>query len=194
MDDKATLRTRFKALRDGINPEQRAAWSAEVCRRITAICVSRRLRRVGAFWPFGSEIDLRPLVQAHPEWTFVFPRVASTSPPRLVWGPEPLEPGMWGLMEPAHAQHFLPPVQLLLVPGLAFDDEGFRLGYGKGFYDAVLGRLSPDILTLAVGFACQRISRLPVDPQDAPVQALLTEQGLTWFDRNDEPRPAAGKR
>nr|WP_320131951.1 5-formyltetrahydrofolate cyclo-ligase [uncultured Holophaga sp.] len=182
MEDKKELRRRFRALRDGIPPAQHAAASAQLCRALERLCLSRRLTRIGAFSPYGSEIDLCPLVRSRPEWTFLFPRIASTKPPRLIWGPEPLEPGMWGLMEPALAQHLTPPVQLLLVPGLAFDDRGFRLGYGGGFYDALLGHLPRETLTLAVGFESQRTTALPVEPQDLPVRGLQTEQGLTWFD------------
>jgi 5-formyltetrahydrofolate cyclo-ligase len=148
--------------------------------------VSRRVRRIGVFWPLGSEIDLREFIHGHPEWTFVFPRVASTHPPRLIWGPEPLEPGLFGLMEPIHAQHFMPPAQLLVVPGLVFDDEGYRIGYGGGFYDALLERLSPDIITLGAAFQLQRTERLPYSPQDMPVQGIVTEQGLTWFQKPGE--------
>jgi len=191
MEHKSEFRVHFKALRSAAPLEERAAWSENICSRLAAFCLSRRIRRIGAFWPLGSEIDLRPLVQGHPEWIFVFPRVASTSPPRLVWGPEPLEKGLFGLMEPMHAQHFLPPVQLLLVPGLAFDAEGFRLGYGKGFYDAMLERLSEEVITLGVGFALQRVPQLPVSPQDIPVQGLMTEEGLHWFRKPGEEEGSA---
>lgn len=186
METKQELRNHFKRLRNAADPQDRQAWSRLVCRHLASFCVSRRLRRVGVFWPLGSEIDLRPLVQDHPEWTFFFPRVSTTHPPRLVWGPEPLEPGVFGLMEPVHAQHFMPPVQLLVVPGLVFDDEGFRIGYGGGFYDALLERLSPDITTLGAAFHLQRFHTLPYSPQDMPVQGLVTEQGLTWFHRPGE--------
>ena len=185
--DKPALRKAFKAMRNGLAPEDRAAWSERICAHFTAFCVSRRIRRIGVFWPLGSEIDLRPFVHGHPEWTFFFPRVASTQPPRLVWGPEPLEPGVFGLMEPVHAQHFTPPVQLLVVPGLAFDDEGYRIGYGGGFYDALLDRLSPEILTIGAAFQCQRTGRIPCSPQDLPVQGVITEEGLAWFRRDEEP-------
>ncbi len=186
MESKSECRSHFKALRNGAPPEARAAWSQTICNRLGEFCTSRRIRRIGAFWPLGSEIDLRPLVQAHPAWIFTFPRITSTSPPRLAWGPEPLEPGLFGLLEPVHAQHFLPPVQLLLVPGLAFDAQGFRLGYGKGFYDALLDRLPEAVITLGVGFSIQQTLRLPISPQDLPVQGLMTEEGLTWFHKPGE--------
>lgn len=180
-EEKRALRKRFKVLRDGLSPQERAAWSQSICQRISAFCVSRQIHRMGVFHPLGSEVDLLPLVKAHPDWLFFFPKVSSTHPPRLVWGTEPLEAGPWGLQEPVLAQHFVPPVDLLLVPGLAFDEAGFRLGYGGGFYDALLAHLPDTLLTVAAGFECQRTSGLPVDPLDQPVHALLTEHGLTWF-------------
>lgn len=183
METKPDLRKRFRKLRNELSPEDRWAWSIRICDHLTAFCVSRRIRRIAVFWPLGSEIDLRPFVHGHPEWTFFFPRVSSTQPPRLVWGPEPLEPGVFGLMEPAHAQHFMPPVQLVVVPGLVFDDEGYRVGYGGGFYDALLDRLSPEVITLGAAFQAQRFPALPCAPQDLPVQGLVTELGLTWFHR-----------
>lgn len=186
METKLELRNRFKQLRNEAAQEDRLAWSNQVCSQLSSFCLSRRIRRIGVFWPLGSEIDLRVFVQGHPEWIFFFPRVASTHPPRLVWGPEPLEPGIFGLMEPVHAQHFTPPVQLLVVPGLVFDDEGFRIGYGGGFYDALLERLAPEIITLGAAFQVQRCQALPYSPQDQPVQGLVTEKGLTWFHKPGE--------
>lgn len=185
MDEKRALRKHWKTLRDGLPPEDRARWSGQVCDRVARHAASRRYRRIGVFWPLGSEVDLRPLVRAHPDWTFFFPRVSSSKPPRLIWGSEPLEPGLWGLMEPAFAQHMTPPVDLLLVPGLAFDPQGYRLGYGGGYYDALLDHLEGRIPTLAVGFEAQRSLALPVEPLDQPVDGLCTEAGITWFRPSD---------
>jgi 5-formyltetrahydrofolate cyclo-ligase len=186
MASKEGLRGHFKDLRGTIAPREHAEASAEIQRRLEAFCVSRRIRKIGAFWPLGSEVDLRPLVTARSDWLWYFPRVVSTAPPRLAWGTEPLQEGLWGLMEPEISQHFTPPVELLLVPGLAFDEEGYRLGYGKGFYDALLDHLDDRMPSLGVGFGFQRVQLLPREPRDLPVQGLLTEQGLVWF-RQEEP-------
>jgi 5-formyltetrahydrofolate cyclo-ligase len=110
MDTKAEFRAHMKALREAMPEESREAASQATCAHLDRLCLDRRFTRIGAFWPFGSEIDLRPAVAAHPDWLWFFPRVASTQPPRLAWGTEPLEKGQWGLLEPAFAQHFLPPV------------------------------------------------------------------------------------
>lgn len=178
METKAEFRTHMKARRDALPEALRQAWSTAIAAHVDRLARSHRFTRIGAFWPIGSEIDLRPAVAGHPDWLWFFPRVISTHPPRLAWGTEPLEKGQWGLMEPTLAQHFLPPVQLLLVPGLAFDDDGFRMGYGRGFYDALLAKLPEEVLTVGVGFELQMHLPVPLDPQDWPVQALLSERGL----------------
>ncbi len=179
--DKAALRRHHLALRDAVDPLERALWSAEACRHLGAFCQGRGIHAIAAFWPLGSEIDLRPLMDAHPFWTFFFPRIVEKDPPTLAWGPRPLGPGAWGLQEPLAAPHPSPPVQLVLVPGLAFAADGHRLGYGRGFYDAVLPALAPDVLTLGAGFGIQRCESLPVGPRDVPVKGLANEEGILVF-------------
>jgi 5-formyltetrahydrofolate cyclo-ligase len=177
---KTALRKQFRALRDGSPAQARAAWSLRICAHLEAFCCGHGIRRVGAFGPFGSEVDLGPLASASPALDLYYPRVAGLDPPRLTWGPGPLEPGAWGLLEPVSAPHALPPVELLLVPGLAFAADGHRLGYGKGFYDAVLAALGPEVIVLGVGFELQRCDRLPTGPLDRPVQGVAGEAGISW--------------
>ncbi len=185
MDSKERLRERYKALRDAGPDEARAAWSRAACAHVAAFCAGRGIARVGAFGRFGSEVDLTPLAAEHPALTLYYPRITGRNPPRLAWGTPPLAPGTWGLLEPVSAPHALPPVQLLLVPGLAFAADGHRLGYGRGFYDAVLAALPAEVVTLAVGFELQRCPHLPSGPTDRPVQGLATEAGITWFQPAD---------
>ncbi|WP_306591923.1 5-formyltetrahydrofolate cyclo-ligase [Geothrix sp. 21YS21S-4] len=177
MDTKAELRAHLKARRDALPGDAREAWSKAIALRVAELCRQRGILRIGAFRTFGSELDLGPARTAHPEGLWFFPKVASTRPPRLAWGMEPLEKGHWGLWEPILAPHALPPVQLLLVPGLGFSDSGHRLGYGRGFYDALLAELPEDVLTVGVGFDAQMGQAVPVEPHDRPVKALLSERG-----------------
>lgn len=181
METKRELRKRFKTLRDGVSVHERLLASDLICRHVASLCVARKFVSVGAFWPFGSEVDLRPLVASQPHLAFYFPRITAVDPPRLTWGLQPLEPGAWGILEPLSAPHALPPVQLLLVPGLAFAEDGQRLGYGRGFYDTVLDGLGPEVVTLGAGFGFQRCRNLPTDPRDRPVQALVDERGIAWL-------------
>jgi 5-formyltetrahydrofolate cyclo-ligase len=97
---------------------------------------------------------------------------------------EVLRPGAFGVQEPgAHWPSVTP--QLLLVPLLAFDSEGHRLGYGGGFYDRTLFALKNGpgfgIRAIGIGFSGQEIASLPVAAHDVALDGILTEQGLRAF-------------
>jgi 5-formyltetrahydrofolate cyclo-ligase len=91
--------------------------------------------------------------------------------------------GTFQILEPRPALRTLPDKQvpaedldLVVVPGLAFDHRGARLGYGAGYYDKLLRRVRPDTHLVALAFACQLVPELPLEPHDVLVQRVLTEQ------------------
>ncbi len=182
MQTKTELRREMRARREAMPEPERLIKSAAIRARLIKFCLDRHLSRIGLFAPFRGELDLMPMVTARPDWVWCFPRVLTNQPPRLIWGRPPLEPGRFGILEPTRAQDAMPPVQVLLIPCLAFDQNGYRLGYGGGFYDALLERLPGDVLTLAVAFGCQEVPHLPREPHDQPVQGVFTESGLRGLD------------
>ncbi len=113
-----------------------------------------------------------------------FPRVTAKDAPlefHLVPDGEALQPGAHGIPEPSeHWPRAIPNV--LLVPLLAYDDHGYRLGYGGGYYDRTLAAL-PKGRTIGIAYAGQRMDFLPRDAHDYPLDAVLTENGLTEFPR-----------
>jgi 5-formyltetrahydrofolate cyclo-ligase len=91
---------------------------------------------------------------------------------------EVLRPGLFGIREPlAHWPSVEP--QALLVPLLAFDAHGHRLGYGGGFYDRTLAALKA--CAIGIAFVGQEVTALPHEPHDRPLDAVLTEAGLRRF-------------
>jgi 5-formyltetrahydrofolate cyclo-ligase len=112
----------------------------------------------------------------------------------LVTAPDQLAPGAFSLLEPAPdipAYGRPQDIPLMLLPGLAFDGNGYRLGYGGGYYDRFLERLrllrraagmTPDLPELwAASFEFQRVPRVPAEPHDMPVSRLVTEAGVYEF-------------
>jgi 5-formyltetrahydrofolate cyclo-ligase len=73
----------------------------------------------------------------------------------------------------------------LIVPLAAFDRTGQRIGYGRGYYDGAIARLSRDrpLFTVGIGFAVQEVERVPAEPHDRPLDCVITEAGLIRFDR-----------
>jgi 5-formyltetrahydrofolate cyclo-ligase len=113
-----------------------------------------------------------------------FPRVAAKDQAlefHLVPDGEILAPGTFGIHEPLdHWPRAIPAV--ILVPLLAFDDQGYRLGYGGGYYDRTLAGLLK-ARAIGIAYAGQHMDFLPHDAHDYPLHAILTENGLTEFPR-----------
>ncbi len=96
-----------------------------------------------------------------------------------------LAPSTFGLLEPKRELRALPERQvpadeldLLIVPGLAFDRRGGRLGHGKGYYDKLLGNLRPDATTVGVAFECQILPAVPMLAHDVAMDLVATESAL----------------
>ena len=134
---------------------------------------------VAGFWPLPGEIDLRPtLLALHARGNIVLlPEIAAPGEALLFrrWHPgASMLPGRFGTSHPDGGEET--PV-LLLVPLLAFDRAGGRLGYGGGYYDRTLAAL-PGRHAVGVAFACQEVPAVPTGPHDMRLDAVATERGL----------------
>ena len=141
---------------------------------------------VAGFWPIGQEIDIRPLLHALHDRGH--PIALPVTPPRghplafHRWRPgEELARGPMGTRQPAEGAEALTPA-FLLVPLLAFDRRGHRLGYGAGYYDRTLAAL-PGATALGVAHAAQELDEVPAGPEDARLDAIATEAGLIRVER-----------
>jgi 5-formyltetrahydrofolate cyclo-ligase len=136
---------------------------------------------VSGFVPYKSEIDTVPLLSAleRAGWQTCLPVViAAGAPLRFrAWAPgEALVPGAWDIpVPPDTAPECLPDV--LLVPMLAFDRSGYRLGYGGGFYDRTLEKLRRLTKAVAIGvaYSAQMVDQVPRGAHDAPLDYVMTE-------------------
>ncbi len=139
---------------------------------------------VSGYWPMGDEIDPRPLLQALSAAGCRLALPALRGPGQALdfraWTPgDALVPAAFGTQEPAPDTPVLRP-RLLLVPLLAFDAEGYRLGYGGGFYDRSLAslRAQGDILAVGLAFATQAVAAVPRDGNDQRLDWLVTERAV----------------
>jgi 5-formyltetrahydrofolate cyclo-ligase len=138
---------------------------------------------VSGFFPCRSEIDTLPLLArlASEGWITCLPVVQGERQPLIFrkWAPgEPTVPGVWAIpMPPEEAPEVEP--DILLVPLLAYDAEGYRLGYGGGFYDRTLAglRQRKPVIAIGVGYEAQEIQHVPHGPRDEKLDYVLTENG-----------------
>ena len=137
---------------------------------------------VSGFWPIGSEIDLRPVLAALAArgHAVALPVVAGPDLPLVfrAWHEgDAMAEGQWGIREPLDSAQEIAP-EVLLVPLLAFDRAGYRLGYGGGFYDRTLEGLRARGRALAIGaaWAAQEVPAVPRGRYDQPLDWMLTER------------------
>ena len=134
---------------------------------------------VAGFWPLPDEIDIRPVLNAlHGRGhQIVLPETPPRGRPLIFhrWTPgDALLPGRFGTQHPAGDPA---DPDWLLVPLLAFDSAGNRLGYGAGYYDRTLAGL-PGRIAVGCAFAAQHVGAVPVDATDARLDAIATERGI----------------
>jgi 5-formyltetrahydrofolate cyclo-ligase len=183
---KADLRHHFKAVRDTAAAECNDAAISAVQHFQSTIKIPEDAV-VAGYWPMRNEFDPRPLMVMLGEagHTLALPVVTGKDLPLVFrdWTPGNVlvEGGFGTQVPPASAREVVP--DLALIPMLAFDTDGYRLGYGGGFYDRTLSGVPMRDQTVAVGlaFAAQETEFLPREAHDQKLHWIVTEQGTRTF-------------
>jgi 5-formyltetrahydrofolate cyclo-ligase len=177
---KAALRAEVRLRLRGLDPEQRKRESAALCRRLTAAPEWSAAGTVLGFSALPAEPDPAPALQtaARAGLTVALPRWDADLGeyrPALLPPDGGLVPGPFGVPEPAPSSPWVPVerLDLVLVPGLAFDRRGRRLGRGRGFFDRLLAR-APTARRWGVAFDLQIVAEVPTEPHDLNVHLLVT--------------------
>lgn len=170
------MRTRVRALRDAIPEDERLRAGAEILQRALDE-LSPLPRRLAFFAAIGAEVDVTPIVPALADRgaEIHFPRVEGERIAFRRSSLEELRPGTWGIPEPPPGAPEAPSIDLMIVPGVAFDRGCRRLGNGKGFYDRAIAEIRPG-RTVGVCFHIQLVEEVPVGPTDVTLDAVLTER------------------
>jgi 5-formyltetrahydrofolate cyclo-ligase len=188
---KTALRGEASARRDTLTTAERERASAMIAERAIAIAKSIRPRVIGAYVPIWSEVDSRPVISwAHDnDIDVVLPAVvgATALTFRRHRSGDPLDVGRFGTRAPpAHAETAVP--DLVILPMIAFDRAGTRLGYGGGFYDREIARLRVEghrPVLVGLAFAAQEVPAIPAEPHDARMDWIVTEKETLEFQRSE---------
>ena len=188
--EKKELRRHLRALRRELDPKTRLAWNRLLCEQILTLPCYQKAQILLAYDPIADEPDLRPVVEhaLSVGKTVAFPVCdpeTCTMCFRAVRSLDELSVGTYGICEPSET---CPEIldfsdALCLVPALAFDRSGFRIGYGKGYYDRFLAAHPTD--TLGATYSVLIVDSLPCEPTDRAVSTLLTERGILLPDENN---------
>lgn len=178
--EKAAVRRDLRQARRALSREDVSSLSYRIARELRPI-LAGGASTVMLYIPINNEVDLLPLAKDlfMSGRTILFPRVTPA---------DEIEPwvirdlftdfvqGAYNIPEP-DTEPYTGTVDLALIPGLAFDRDGYRIGYGKGYYDRFLAL---NRVRMAVGccYAFQALEKLPHGPQDRPVNTVVTEKGI----------------
>lgn len=162
------------------------AISEQICAQLAAWTLFQQARKVLFYHPIRNEVDLLPLAEQFPDKRWYLPVVANHDHLEFFhYHPQhTLNSGKYGIQEPltdSDPLHTIHQTDLLLAPGLMFDRQGYRLGYGKGYFDKFFQKLAeagqqPIRAGIVPSLLFQET--LPHDPWDTPMDYLITESGI----------------
>jgi 5-formyltetrahydrofolate cyclo-ligase len=183
---KAELRRDAIARRDALPAEARQAAAETIAARAFPLAIRPRAI-VSGFMPLKSEISPLPLMQklATAGAQLALPAIAGRGQPLVMreWSFDaPLDRGQWGIREPKPEAAEVAP-DIVLVPLLAFDRSGHRIGYGAGYYDMTIAslRAQKSITAIGIAFAVQEVAEVPATERDARLDLVLTEREVMDF-------------
>ena len=184
-DAKKALRTAVLAAREAIPLAARQAAAHTIMQRLCGVDVYRNAKSVLTYMSVGAELDTRGFFEnlLRDGKMAVLPRIDKASKSLTLHRVEShadLVDGVWGIREPrADAPVVaITDIDMVLMPGLAFDRTGNRLGYGAGYYDRLLAPTAHRPVRVAAAFDCQVLDAVPAGPSDQPFHILITESQL----------------
>ncbi len=189
---KAQQRRTALEIRSALSPQVRESASRAACARLIGLPEAQRAACVFCFVSFRTELDTRSFL----EWVLTSKKrlcVPLITAPRLMDAvavqdlAADIAPGHWGIPEPRHGSQVVAPedVDLVVLPGAAFDADGGRVGYGGGYYDTFIERLRPAVPLVALAFEAQVVDRVACERHDVPVHVIVTESRTIRCDGSD---------
>lgn len=194
---KRALRAAALAARRQLSSRERADASGRVCDRLTHLAELRRVGAVLVYAGLAEEVD----VAGFAAWlraegaTTLFPRVRGDDLELVATTDlRSLKLGYRGIREPVGPVMDHRVIDVAIVPGVAFDPQGGRLGHGGGHYDRLLAKLDDEVVRVGVCFACQVVPTVPHESHDELVDVVVTDRATYRTDarRREGPPPALG--
>jgi 5-formyltetrahydrofolate cyclo-ligase len=179
-EERAQLRKHISGIRKRLSPEQKQEASQCVCKRLKELTPLAGARTIMGYSPINNEIDIIPFLSLQKERgkTVLLPRVENDGRLSAVefvnW--DMTRSSSFGIKEPLGKPWPLDSIDAVLVPGLVFDANGYRLGYGRGYYDRFLPGLNQRAFKCGVAYEFQVIDNVFPREHDVPVHWIVTEK------------------
>jgi len=171
---KETIRRKFLDKRKQYTKVRES--SDKITEKFLSLPQLRGAKSILLYYPYKNEVDTRPIIKAllqQGKYTVLLPKVSGDRiVPIKVSSLNNLKKGYAGILEPSGEETDPKGIDIIVVPAVAFDRKGYRLGYGGGFYDRFL-KNSP-ALKVGVAFDFQVVDSLPTEEHDIPVDLIIT--------------------
>lgn len=186
MLDKKLIRKEILIKRDSIDPEKRLKKDKLIMERVLSLPYFEKARTVFYYASFRSEVSTLPQIEEaiRRGKRIILPKVDNINK-RLrlfeIHDTDEIKPGFMGIPEPdvpPERERDINNVDLVIMPGVAFDTNGNRLGYGAGYYDKLLSGLKKDIPLIAIAYEEQIVDSLPAERHDIRVDMILTDKRI----------------
>lgn len=164
------------AVRNEMDRREKALRDKAICRQLWKVIEEKKVKTVHTYLPMGSEVDIYQVIEQMLKMGIMVVTPKSLPGKRMLnlvlQSLEELESGIFGTRYPAGGVEYFGGYGLAIVPGLAFDLQFNRIGYGAGYYDIFL-KGHPDTYKLGVCYPFQVLEKLPAEPHDVPLNGLL---------------------
>lgn len=189
MPGKADIRLQALSSRRALSQTERHLKSLQICKEIVALPEYRLAETVMVYLDFRDEVETTRIAQEtlRTGKRLVIPLCNQLDTDIIACEifdlSEDVHSGMMGIREP-HPRRLRPvsakEIDLVLVPGVAFDYHGNRIGFGKGYYDRFLPQLREDVLVIGLAFSCQLVEEIENEKHDYKMSLLITENGVIY--------------
>lgn len=177
--DKEHIRCQIKQRRQAMSPSEVRDYSLQICKKLLQLEPLREARVIMGYMSIGHEVDISLMLErfSRPERTLLLPRVEGRHIKAVPFTTlDALQKSAYGILEPVGTAWDPQQIDAVLVPGLAFDYQGYRIGYGKGYYDRFLPRLRKNAFLCGICYEFQVIPFCNPHQQDYPVDWIVTER------------------
>lgn len=182
--EKKRMRELLRQRRRIMTKEQVAAESALVLEQLEQMPCFQQAKSVLIYYPTHNEVDLLPLIKKYKrEKTFLFPVVRGRKMLACPYeGNAKMHRGKYRIPEPTTDPYQLP-IDLILAPGVAFDEKGNRLGQGGGYYDRFLAKCNKNATLVGVAYEFQMVDQVPIGRYDKPMHYVVYRGNVVCCER-----------
>lgn len=176
IEHKNRLRKKMLAIRARLKPSLKKEYDLWICQQLEQFIEEKRYKTIHAYLPMGKEIDITPLLEnlLAKNITVVTPKTLPKRKleNRILTSFTDIEKGVFGTTHPANPEKYTGTFDLIIIPGLAFDNNNYRLGYGGGYYDNFLIN-HPEAYKLGIFYPEQKVEQVPTEAHDIQLDEIL---------------------